>query len=251
MPIAEFTYSAYIQLLRLIIENGYTFTDYHHFNEAENPCILRHDIDFDVEKALELARHEAAGLPDHTIQSTYFVLLNTDFYNVFSKTVYAMLKEIIALGHTIGLHFDETKYFYSDVFPKDLIVQSIQKETQLLEQIIEQPVRAVSMHRPSKTTMEADIVIPGVVNSYSQLFFREFKYISDSRHAWREDAEGIVSSGEHRMLHILTHPFWYTKDTESCRDKLFKFIVAGNRDRYSNVNNNFKNLDEFVQQGDV
>jgi hypothetical protein len=251
MSITDFTYNAYIQLMQLIIENGYTITDYHHFNDVANSCILRHDIDYDPKKALDLARLEVVSMPDHQVRSTYFVLLTADLYNVFSKTVYKILKEIIALGHTIGLHFDETKYFYSDVFSKDLIAQSIQKEIQLLEQIIEQPVKAVSMHRPSKTTVEADLVIPGVINSYSRMFFREFKYISDSRHAWRENAEGIVSSGKYRMLHILTHPFWYTENSESCRDKLFKFIVAGNRIRYNNVNNNFKNLDEFVRQGDI
>jgi hypothetical protein len=133
----------------------------------------------------------------------------------------------------------------------DFIICSIQKEIHLLEQIIEQPVREISMHRPSETTLEADLVIPDVVNSYSQLFFRGFKYISDSHHTWREDAEGIVSSGKYRMLHVLTHPFWYTENIESCKDKLFKFISAGNRVRYNNVNDNFKNLDDFVQQEDL
>jgi hypothetical protein len=251
MPVTDFTYSAYIQLIQLIIENGYTITDYHHFDEVVNPCILRHDIDFDIAKALDLARIEAVGLPDRKVQSTYFVLLNTDFYNVFSKTVYTMLKEMVGLGHTIGLHFDETKYFYSDTLPWDLMVQSIQKEIYLLEQIIEQPVRAVSMHRPSKITREAELVIPGVVNSYSQLFFQEFKYLSDSHHTWRENAEGIVSSGGYRMLHVLTHPFWYTESVETCRDKLFKFISTGNRARYNKVDNNFRNLDEYVRQEEL
>jgi hypothetical protein len=107
------------------------------------------------------------------------------------------------------------------------------------------------MHRPSKTTLEADLVIPGVVNSYSQLFFREFKYISDSHHTWREDAEGIVSSEEYRMLHVLTHPFWYTENIESCRDKLFRFITAGNRVRYNNVSNNFRDINEYIKIGEL
>ena len=107
------------------------------------------------------------------------------------------------------------------------------------------------MHRPSKTTLEANIIIPGAVNTYSQVFFKEFKYISDSRHAWREDAEGIISSREYRMLHVLTHPFWYTEYIESCRNKLFNFIATGNKRLYDSMDNNFKNLGEFIRQGEI
>jgi hypothetical protein len=107
------------------------------------------------------------------------------------------------------------------------------------------------MHRPSKTTLESDLVIPGVINSYSQQFFKKFKYVSDSRHAWREDVEGIISLGKHEMLHVLTHPFWYTEKIESCRNKLFNFIATGNKVRYNSMNSNFKNLNEFIQQGEV
>jgi hypothetical protein len=116
---------------------------------------------------------------------------------------------------------------------------------------MEYPVSVVSMHRPSKSVLETDITIPGVINSYGQIFFKEFKYISDSRHNWREDAGTIISSKQYKRLHILTHPFWYTEKKMSCRDKLFAFISSGNLSRYCNVNDNFRDLDEFVKREEI
>jgi len=243
--ITDFTYTAYSQLINRIAESGYTFTNYHNYKEVQNPCIMRHDVDFDTEKAYEFARIEAEN---HAIHSTYFVLLNTNFYNVFSCSVNNIIKEMVIMGHEIGLHFDETCYPSSNQLT---IVEHIQKEIALLEQIIESPVKTVSMHRPSQVTLESNIAIPNVINSYSQTFFKDFKYISDSRHNWKEDVEGIVTSKQYKKLHILTHPFWYTEKKESCRDKLFSFITAANKKRYNDMCNNFKNIDEFVHREDI
>jgi hypothetical protein len=244
MLISDFTYISYIHLLNIISENGYVFAGYHNCMDFANPCILRHDIDLDVGKALQIAKIEA----EKQIRSTYFVLLNTNFYNVFSTAVNRIVKEIAGLGHEIGLHFDEVAI---SLHQKKDMSQYIQKELNILEQVLERPISVVSMHRPSKATLEADITIPDVINSYGQIFFKEFKYISDSRHAWREDAERIISSKQYNRLHILTHPFWYTEQKMSCRDKLFSFVTAGNLSRYYTLNDNFRDLDEFLKRKDL
>jgi hypothetical protein len=101
LAISDFTYDSYTELIGLISRNGYTFADYHNWQKYDKPCILRHDIDFDVEKAIYLANLEAM----EQIQSTYFVLLNTDFYNIFSKKNNGLIKGIKKMGHKIGLHF--------------------------------------------------------------------------------------------------------------------------------------------------
>jgi hypothetical protein len=243
MSISDFTYTSYIHLLDTLLKNDYIFANYHNYKEFTNPCILRHDIDFDVGKALQMANMEA----EKQIQSTYFILLNTDFYNVCSTTVNKTVKEIADLGHEVGLHFDEIAL----PPPKKDMGIYIQKELDILGQILGYPVTVVSMHRPSKAALEADITIPDVINSYGQIFFKEFKYISDSRHTWREDAEGIISSKQYKRLHLLTHPFWYTEQKMSCRDKLFSFVTAGNLSRYYALNDNFRDLDEVLKREDV
>jgi peptidoglycan/xylan/chitin deacetylase (PgdA/CDA1 family) len=248
LAISDFTYNFYIKLIGLISRNGYTFANYHDWQIYDNPCILRHDIDFDIEKAVFLAKIEAT----EQIQSTYFVLLNTDFYNLSSKKNNGLIKEIQKMGHEIGLHFDETLYaLYTPPPNIQHIIRNIQREIKILESIIDAPVTTVSMHRPSKFILESDMVIPDIVNSYDQNFFKKFKYLSDSRHAWREDVESVVVSKRHERLHILTHPFWYTEEKELCKDKLLRFIIDGKQERYISLVDNFQRLDEYIMQEDI
>lgn len=86
----EFTYSSYENLLRLFRKNGYYFSSYHSYNAYEKPVILRHDIDFDIGKAVILAELEnSLG-----VCSTYFVLLTSSFYNVLASDSVRLIKRI-------------------------------------------------------------------------------------------------------------------------------------------------------------
>jgi hypothetical protein len=255
MNIFDFTYANYKKLLAMIKDQGYFIGNYHNYTNSETVCILRHDIDFDVEKALRMAEFEA----EMGVKSAYFVLLNTNFYNVCASDILKMLKEILVLGHEIGLHYDESQCMqYSiegDIATNSCylegILKDIQKETHLLEQIIERPVTTISMHRPSRFILDANLQIPNTVNSYDKEFFYHFKYLSDSRHNWREDVEAAVLAGEYKKLHILTHPFWYTETKETCRDKLYEFITKANRQRYHEMSINFKDIEEFIKYEEI
>ena len=150
----KFTYQAYANLIHLLRQEGYVFTDYHQYPsvKAERMVILRHDIDDDIEKAVQMARLEYQ-LDCH---STYFVLISSDIYNPFSKKNGAFLQEILSLGHSVGLHFDEVRY------GKDCdIVQKIQEEIDILEKYIQRKVTSVSMHRPSRKTLDSNYCIQG------------------------------------------------------------------------------------------
>jgi hypothetical protein len=253
MPISNFTYADYHAMLALIKTHGYVFSDYHNYMNAAAPCILRHDVDFDMEKALRMAELEAAM----QVKSTYFVLLNTHFYNLCAESTLKMIKEILSLGHEVGLHYDEAQSGLTVNAPLSNsnilapILENIRKEIHLLEQIIGRLVTTVSMHRPSKFILGANIAIPGVVNSYEREFFEDFKYLSDSRHRWRENVEEVIQSGRYKKLHILTHPFWYTGTSKTCREKLYEFITKANRQRYQAIHDNFKNIEEFVKREEI
>ena len=198
----EFTYTAYKKIIKFLRQNGYQITNYHNFGNTDRCVILRHDIDNDLGQAVRLAEVEARD----KVQSTYFVLLRTDFYNPASRQSLEQLRRIQSLGHEIGLHFDEKAY--PEGTTEETVVR-ILYERDILTSILGTPVTSVSMHRPSKVTLEADLKIPGMVNSYGKTFFYDFKYLSDSRHRWREPVEEIIQSGEYNRLHILTHAFWY------------------------------------------
>ena len=144
----DFTYSAYKNLISLLKNFEYHIANYDNYKQFNNCVILRHDIDYDLDKALEFAEFEnKLG-----VNSTYFVLLTSDFYNLFSKKSKEILLSIASMGHSIGLHFDELNY--QDIFGNtEKIKNKIISESKLLEEVIQRPVKSVSMHRPSRAIL--------------------------------------------------------------------------------------------------
>ncbi len=228
----------------MLTNKGYSFTNYVDYSCVEKPVILRHDIDFSLKKALTFAELEHAK----NVKSTYFILLSTNFYNIFSKESTDILKRIEALGHDIGLHFDEKKYTVNN--EKEL-EQKAKKEALCLDEIFKKPINVVSMHRPSAWILNNDIRFDGLINSYCKTFIGEFKYLSDSRMHWRENVIDNIESGCYNKLHILTHPFWYSENTETIKEKLLSFISNAKTERYYEIKNNFKNLEEVIDEAEI
>lgn len=241
----EFTYRAYRGLLSLLREQEYPVRNYHNYEDAPRCVILRHDVDQSLSQAVKLAELEA----EEGVRSTWFVLLRTEFYNVFSKAGTEALRHIRSLGHEIGLHFDEASY--APALGPDEVVQNIIKECGLLSALLETRVSTVSMHRPSKSTLEADFQIPGIVNSYGKTFFRNFKYLSDSRRRWREPVLDIIRSGEFDRLHILTHAFWYHEAEEDISQTVRSFVRLAGPERYRQMAENITDIASIFTEEDA
>ena len=246
----EFTYTAYRALLDLLRQGGYDFTNYHEYQSHHRCVILRHDIDNSLSQALRLAEVEA----DFGVKSTYFVLLRTDFYNPASAASQKALSRIQALGHELGLHFDEMAYPQeggSSTADSSSTEELILREAGILADICGCPITTVSMHRPSKATLEADLRIPGMINSYGQTFFHDFKYLSDSRRRWREPVEEIIRGGEHDRLHILTHAFWYHEREQDITESVGAFVRSANAERYERMMENITDLPSILPKEEL
>ena len=237
----KFDYKSYINLLDRLKAKGYEFADYHNYAEFERCVIMRHDIDTDLEKAVQMAEIEE----DQNIKSTYFVLLTGNFYNTASASSQKALHSIERAGHEIGLHFDEAAY--GNITSEDC-VDRILKEKNILSAIMDREITTVSMHRPSKATLDADLKIPGMVNSYGSVFFHGFKYLSDSRRRWRENVDEIIESGRFDRLHILTHAFWYHDIEESINTTVSDFISSASKQRYMQMAENISNIESIVKK---
>lgn len=241
----KFTYEAYRGLLTLLRERGYALQDYHNYADVPRCAILRHDIDYSLSQAVKLAELEA----EENVHSTWFVLLRTDFYNAASKSGQEALRHICSLGHEIGLHFDEASYV--PALGPDEVIENIIKECGLLSALLETRVSAVSMHRPSPATLEADYQIPGIVNSYGKTFFHKFKYLSDSRRRWREPVEEIVRSSKYDRIHILTHAFWYHETEKDISQTVESFIRSASRERYRQMAENITDIASILKEEDI
>jgi len=240
----EFTYKAYKELIILLKKNEYSFATYFNYKDKVNPVIFRHDVDSSLERALKIALLEN----QMGVTSTYFILLSTDFYNVFSKKSFGILKKIQDLNHEIGLHFDEKRYIINSLGELN---EFVEKEKRILETLLNKEIRSVSMHRPSKWILESNVEFEGILNTYSKEFFNDFKYLSDSRMYWKEDVFKIINEKKFNQLHILTHPFWYAENKESLREKLYNFINNATIDRYSYQKENIRDLEEIVKEEEI
>ncbi|MCA9841253.1 MAG: hypothetical protein KC475_03955 [Cyanobacteria bacterium HKST-UBA03] len=181
--------------------------------------LMRHDIDFSVQRAVALARIEAA----FHIQTTYCVLLHTPFYNVLEPKTQDALAELVSLGHHIGLHFDCALTSNALNTLADLEAPLTREHT-LLSLLVNTPIRVVSFHNPDvgdvMNRFEQDY-LAGLINTYSRTLKEGYTYCSDSNGYWRHANMFEVVAGrqgeppDHKPLHLLTHPGWWVPDGEA------------------------------------
>lgn len=239
----EFTYDSYANLIEKLSKNGYVDCSYLNWQDSDRCVILRHDVDEDICRAVKFAElEEKCG-----VRSTYFVLLTSDFYNVFSAESYKGLKRIMECGHSIGLHFDEVRYpEASDDL--EAIRDKILFEAGMLGNALDTKIEVVSMHRPGKKMLESNLEIPGIINAYGQTYMKEFKYLSDSRRRWREPVDDIIDEGSYSRLHILTHAIWYSHEPKTIEDVLSEFVNEASSDRYDILDSNIKDLGSLISR---
>lgn len=237
----EFTFSAYGHLIDHLIGRGY------HFGRFGDPAgfpevILRHDLDFSISMAIPMAELEHA----RKVPATYFVLLTSQFYNANDHVNANLLRRLVALGHTVGLHFDRTRYGDDFNSASPGYVQAIMDEKQLLERIIGRRVDCVSMHQPAEDELKSGVELPGLYNAYSKEYFEHYDYYSDSVMTWRKDVLGAVCNSEPHNLQILTHPFWYGQTDGTVRSRLTGYISKGDVTRRELLKRVCSYYDEYM-----
>lgn len=205
----NFSYDHYGYILKQYQKTGYEIVLFTDYPTADRFIYLRHDVDRSLEKALAMARFEnTLG-----IKSTYFVRVHSRYYNCFSFPGLKALREIMAMGHEIGLHTEF--YDYAKIFGDDGI-NVFGKEKRMLEEILDRPVKVFSPHRTSGSTNTEEIVAHlGTLGSshnmlctYDERFQRDVKYISDSSAIWREGCPcGYLD--RYPRLQLLVHPIWW------------------------------------------
>lgn len=207
----EFSYGAYKELLNTLKSENYVFETFNEEKENSKTVICRHDLDFSLSKAVAMAELEH----ELCISSIYFVLLSTNFYNVFSPENRKVLKYLQKLNHKIGLHFDASIYEYKSI---DELEKYISKEKLVLEMVLEEKVDVVSFHRPIHELFNVSLK-NGLISAYDEKYFSQYEYVSDSRRNWRKDPYSIIeNSVDH--IQLLTHPIWYYEGSKSPQDSI-------------------------------
>lgn len=225
-----FNLNTYRELLVNAQKAGYNFCDFSVITgnkipilSKSNICLLRHDVDADVSAALVMAKLEQ----QLEVASTYFVMLRSPLYNLLGRKNHCMVEEIINLGHSIGLHYDQG---FDSIRNWSLTqtAAAIEEEAQVLEAQFNTKVTAVSFHQPGSAVLQGNIDTGFRVNTYDRQRLAEFEYHSDSNRQFKlaEFAKGniadSVASLRPNNLQLLIHPIWWVYDdptTEAVWDK--------------------------------
>jgi hypothetical protein len=159
---------------------------------------LRHDIDFAPGYSLEMAELEhAAG-----VASTFFVLVDGQFYNPLQGDVIRQIRRIHALGHEIGLHFAVSSAVDGD------IGKEVAFRLEVLSAIAGGPVRSFSQHDPVNAGFASVTLPPGApacVDASQAIHEHDLLYVSDSAMMWRRYTFETALD-EDRNLCLLAHP---------------------------------------------
>ncbi|MBF0187429.1 MAG: hypothetical protein HQL50_05845 [Magnetococcales bacterium] len=198
----DFTLEAYGAIVAAIVERGYEIVPFAEAEPTKQHLILRHDVDFDLERAVAMAEFEQS----HGLHACYFVLLRTEFYNIASSTAVAQVRRLAELGHEVGLHFDAAFYPESHGSLNEAVFQ----EVEILRLLTGLPIASISLHRPHPSLIENGLQIEPLINTYAETYFKEFGYCSDSNGGWHHghplQHEALQQS---RGLQLLTHPIWW------------------------------------------
>jgi hypothetical protein len=214
---SNFTLAGYGDLLTQFFEIGYRICSFTEANVERADLVLRHDIDMSLEAALEMAEFEAL----RDVSATYFVLMRSPLYNLLTEENMNFLRQILALGHDVGLHFDAALYEGEIT----VLNQAAEVECAILEGFLGRRVELISLHRPRPVLLGYDQPIAGRIHSYQPKFFSEMGYCSDSRGGWHHGHPfDHVAVGDRRAMQLLTHPIWWTGAYGLPEEKLRDFI---------------------------
>lgn len=240
----DFTYSHYRAILENALHAGYRFSGFHTLHRNIEPqerlIYLRHDVDSSLSKSVPLARIEA----ELGVQSTYFVMVNSPIYTLFEEESLALMQEIKALGHWVGLHVDSAIMPHIELHSIDELARNL---LVALAPFIDL-TRVVSFHRPSSEILGKHF--ESFISTYEPRFFSQIKYLSDSRGKWREDCPcEVLKEGRYPKLQLLMHPIWWSEPEQRDVTELAKEVLEVRREtclRYLKTMEPFKT--EMKQQ---
>jgi hypothetical protein len=221
---AEFSEAAYRELLRAFRSAGYRSAGFDSLAAREPQLLLRHDVDLSLDEALKIADIDAA----EDWRATVFVLVASEFYNVFTHAGRTAVLSMMQLGHAIGLHFDGSVYNGgqppSDFTPA--LEAAARRECAMLEDLIGAPVRVLSFHRPRQSPWV--LGRPGRfadrLQTYAPEFFSDIAYVADSAGYWSEG-------------HPLDHPAFHQRLAMQVTMHPYLWTQPGGRDRIEKIDN--------------
>jgi len=209
----KFSYDEYINIVNTIKKSRKIF-DFSEINDkVDKFIVIRHDVEFSLERAYNLALLESNELG---INSSYFFQIRNNNYNLFSQKNIEIIKKIEKMGHKIGLHVHLGKL--DNIESLDTYVTH---DLRCMESFLDMPIDRFSYHRPSNKILSLNLEIKNKINVYHSRYFcfkenikenekLKIKYIADSMHKWKYGYPDEKTINENDKLQLLFHPYSWT-----------------------------------------
>lgn len=181
--------------------------------------ILRHDVEFSVPIALQMAEIEnSLG-----IKSTYFIQLHGDFYNTLEKRTFDYLQKIESFGHELALHFDAHFWELQD---ESQLERFLDIDKEIFKTFFNKYPKVFSFHNNNEFTLSCkESKYSGMINVYSNKFQKEIGYTADSTGYWRyEILEDRLREAKDKILQILIHDGMWQDEILPPRRRVYKVI---------------------------
>jgi hypothetical protein len=246
-----FSYEEYREIVRAIKATGLS-ADYRQALASERFIIMRHDVEFSVERAYALSRLEDSL----SFTADYFFQWTNNNYNILSCKNREMIKDMSGRGHRIGLHFA-----LNGLTDMEEIGKQIRKEMDMLSEMMGFEVRQFSIHRPSAEVLQANIKYPDIINAYQDEFFKfsadaanethlPVKYLSDANHIWRYGYPDEKTLNGHDKIQILTHPFAWTEKGYDNFENYQSLLREKYEEMLDSIDNECKDFHEYRERFD-
>lgn len=203
----EFSHPNYVELIGYA-KDRFSFRGFSIEPLQPGEIVWRHDVDFSMHKALQLAQIDNS----EDVRSTFFFRTRSETYNLYSRPNLETLRSIAGLGHYIGIHFDALERDLDSTVSLDA---ALHEESIFFRRVTGIDPIAFSFHNTnSKSLRFTGSEYGGLINAYSSNFFEESSYCSDSGGSWRFRGLGaMLRDRSVSQLQVLTHPEWWGSDS--------------------------------------
>lgn len=244
-----FSYEDYRKIMKIIQKSG-KMENFYTARGKSQYVIMRHDVEFSVDRAYRLAKLEF----DEGFLSTFFFQFRNNAYNLLSKKNLDLVNKIHEMGHYIGLH-----YHACGADSLEQVKAEIIEQMKMMNQIFNFKIDIFSIHRPSKELLKANIKLDQLINAYQDDYFTfvedmeqqvpKVRYLSDARHRWNyglyPDEQTI---NEKNKVQILTHPYSWNEQSYNNLENFAALIQEKKKEYIETIDSECKHFKEIKDQ---
>ena len=162
---------------------------------------LRHDVDYSLGMAVELAEVNAAL----GVAGTFFLLLRSPVYNLLSYASQPYLQRLQQLGQRLGFHVAPP---LDGPVTAESMAGVVRDEFDLVARHVSgiEPVFAWHNTTPAILELGLDLDVPGLVNAYSRKLFKEIPYHTDTGMRYTVAEWRAIAGSDAPAMQLLFHP---------------------------------------------